>query len=440
MRPSLFTIAATKTNVIRLARFKKHGISFALSLAVVLLMLLNASNVLPLRFIDRLENFSYDLRLNLMMPRTIDERIVIVDIDEKSLKEQGRWPWPRDVLATLMDQLFDRYQINTLGFDVVFAEKDESSGLKNLEWMQQLYLKDDVNFAEALKKIKPSLDYDQIFANSIKNRKVVLGYYFQTSGDNIHVGQLPQEIFSANNFQQQDIGAVEASGYGANLAVLQKNALSAGHFNPDPDIDGITRKISVLIKYGDRYYEALSTAVARAYLQNSAMQAEFGGDSLDEGYSELEAFHLAGKRIPVDANVGMLVPYRGVQGSFNYVSASDVLNNKVPLKSLKNKIVLVGTTAPGLMDLRATPVQSNYAGVEVHANIISGILDNNIKERPAYTLGAEFLLLLLAKLMPNTTAKTAKVISVALSGLSLGKLNVSNKPANNSNKNSAPKV
>ena len=424
MRLSLFTIAATKTNVIRLARFKKHGISFALSLAVVLLMLLNASNVLPLRFIDRLENFSYDLRLNLMMPRGIDERIVIVDIDEKSLKEQGRWPWPRDVLATLMDQLFDRYQINTLGFDVVFAEKDESSGLKNLEWMQQLYLKDDVNFAEALKKIKPSLDYDQIFANSIKNRKVVLGYYFQTSGDNIQVGQLPQEIFSANNFQQQDIGAVEASGYGANLAVLQKNALSAGHFNPDPDIDGITRKISVLIKYGDRYYEALSTAVARAYLQNSAMQAEFGGDSLDEGYSELEAFRLAGKRIPVDANVGMLVPYRGVQGSFNYVSASDVLNNKVPLKSLKNKIVLVGTTAPGLMDLRATPVQSNYAGVEVHANIISGILDNNIKERPAYTLGAEFLLLLLAgllltfnlpKLSPlKATLMTLTVLAVVL--------------------------
>ena len=149
MRLSMFTKTITKIIKVRLIRFKKHGIIFALSLAVVLLMLLNASNVLPLRFIDRLENFSYDLRLNLMMPRTIDERIVIVDIDEKSLKEQGRWPWPRDVLATLMDQLFDSYQINTLGFDVVFAEKDESSGLKNLEWMQQLYLKDDVNFAEA---------------------------------------------------------------------------------------------------------------------------------------------------------------------------------------------------------------------------------------------------------------------------------------------------
>ena len=378
---------------LRAARLKKHGIIFALSLSVVVLMLLNAIDVMPLRFIDRLENFSYDLRLNLLMPRTIDERIVIIDLDEKSLKEQGRWPWGRDKMATMMDQLFDHYQINTLGFDVVFAEKDESSGLKNLEWMQQQYLKDDANFAEALDKIKPRLDYDQLFADSIKNRKVVLGYYFQTSGDTIHVGQLPPDVFSDESFQNQVVGVMEASGFGANLAVLQQNALSAGHFNPDPDIDGITRKISVLIKYGNRYYESLSTAVARAYFQNVPMQAEFEDYGSEEGYGGLEAFRLAGKRIPVDGRVAMLVPYRGIQGSFRYVSASDVLTGKAPIKSLKDKIVLLGTTAPGLMDLRATPVQSNYAGVEVHANIISGILDNNIKERPAYTQGAEFMLL-----------------------------------------------
>ena len=87
MRLSLFTKPIISTIKVRLTQFKKHGISFALSLALVLLMLLNASNVLPLRFIARLENFSYDLRLNLLMPRIIDERIVIVDIDEKSLNE-----------------------------------------------------------------------------------------------------------------------------------------------------------------------------------------------------------------------------------------------------------------------------------------------------------------------------------------------------------------
>ncbi len=411
--------SVTKFLNVCLALVKQHGVSFVLSLAIVLLMLLHASNVLPLGFIHKLENYTYDMRLNLLMPNTIDNRIVIVEIDEKSLSEQGRWPWARDKMATLVNQLFEHYQINTLGLDVVFAEKDESSGLKNLEWMQQQYLKDDAGFADALKIMKPHLDYDQIFAESLKNRKVVLGYYFQLHGDTNHVGQLPTESFSAESFENQDIDFVEASGYGANLAVLQKNALSAGHFNPEPDVDGITRKIPVLIKYGDHYYDFLAVEVARVYLQSPVLEAKFATVGADKNYAGLEAFQVADKRIPVDGEVATLIPYRGVQGSFQYVSATDVLTNKVRLESLKNKIVLVGTTAPGLMDLRATPVQSNYPGVEVHANVISGILDNNIKERPAYTQGVEFLLLLLAGLLltftlPNLNPLKATLLTLAV--------------------------
>jgi adenylate cyclase len=205
---------------------KQHGISFALSLGIMLLMLLHASNALPLAFVHQLENYSYDLRLNLLMPRTLDSRIVIVDIDEKSLAEQGRWPWGRDKLALMMDRLFDDYQINTLGFDVVFAEKDESSGLKNLERMQQDFLKDNVGFADALKIIKPKLNYDQIFADSLKNRKIVLGYYFQTNGDNNKIGQLPAEIFSADSFENNEIGKTRTR-QGTLIQSLTKMALLA---------------------------------------------------------------------------------------------------------------------------------------------------------------------------------------------------------------------
>jgi adenylate cyclase len=402
-----------------LAVVKQHGISFALSLAVLVFMLLHASNVLPLNFVHKLENYTYDMRLNLLMPNTIDNRIVIVDIDEKSLIEQGRWPWGRDKMAQLVNQLFATYEINTLGFDVVFAEKDESSGLKNLEWMQQRYLKDDVGFADALKIVKPQLDYDQIFAESLKNRKVVLGYYFQIHGDTNHIGKLPAETFTAESFENQPISFVEASGYGANLEILQQSAYSAGHYNPEPDADGIMRKISTLIKYQGNYYDSLAVAVARAYLQNPVMVAKFATTGVGEDYAGLEAFQMAGKRIPVDGEVATLVPYRGVQGSFKYVSATDVLNNKVRPESLKNKIVLVGTTAPGLMDLRATPVQATYPGVEVHANMISGILDNNIKERPAYTQGLEFLLLLLAGLLLALTLPSLNPLKATLMTLGI---------------------
>ena len=413
-----------------LSIIKLHRVSFALSLLIIVLMLLHASDVMPLRFVHKLENYSYDVRLNWLMPNTIDKRIVIVDIDEKSLIEQGRWPWGRDKMAILVNQLFITYEINTLGFDVVFAEKDESSGLRNLEWLQQQYLKDDARFGAALETIKPQLNYDQIFADSLKNRKVVLGYYFQTSGDTNHVGQLPPANFSEKDFTNkgyinQLIAFTEASGFGANLPVLQQNALAAGHFNPQPDADGITRKIALLIKYGDQYYDSLATAVARVYLQNQALQAKFATIGADKDYAGLESFQLAGKRIPVDNEVATLIPYRGAQGSFQYVSATDVLNNKIRPEILKNKIVLVGTTAPGLMDLRAAPVQSNYPGVEMHANMISGILDNNIKARPAYTQGAEFMLLLvigllLALFLPILNPVKATLLTIAVLAAVLG--------------------
>lgn len=397
---------------------KQHGMRFALSIAIIVLVLLHISGGLTIGFIQKLENFSYDMRLNLLMPRTLDNRVVIVDIDEKSLKEQGRWPWGRDKSAQLVNQLFDYYHINTLGFDVVFAEKDESSGLKNLERMQQQYFKSDAQFASALEKIKPQLDYDQTFADSLKNRNVVLGYFFNNTDEN-RVGLLPKPTFGHNSFGAKSIDFVEAAGYGANLTVLQNAALTAGHFNPEPDTDGISRKVSVLIKHNHQYYDALAIAVARAYFNNAPLKAEFASLGVSKKYAGLESFNLAGKEIPVDDKVAMLIPYRGLQGSFQYVSATDVINQKVPLASLKDKIVLVGTTAQGLMDLRATPVQNVYPGVEVHANIIAGILDNNIKARPGYVRGAEFLFvflagLLLAFTLPALNPLKATIMSVVV--------------------------
>ena len=93
----------------------------SLSLVLMLVFVLNAAGVLHLGFVDRMENFAYDVRLNMTMPGTQDKRIVIVDIDERSLLEQGRWPWSRNRLATLVDKLFDDYKIRVLGFDVEAA-------------------------------------------------------------------------------------------------------------------------------------------------------------------------------------------------------------------------------------------------------------------------------------------------------------------------------
>ena len=127
-------------------RFSRHWPRIFITLVPLLFALLHASGVLRLGLLNRLDNIVYDARLSATMPRTLDERIVIVDVDEKSLSEVGRWPWSRHKLATLVDELIDRQKVVLIGFDVVFAEADDSSGLKRLTQLAQTELRDQPGF------------------------------------------------------------------------------------------------------------------------------------------------------------------------------------------------------------------------------------------------------------------------------------------------------
>ena len=376
---------------------KKYILRITICLMLVTLFLLNAAGVVRLNFMRQLELWSYDQRLRLTLAGGQDERIVIVDIDEKSLAEIGRWPWSRNVVARMVDQLFDRYGVAVVGFDVVFAEADTSSGIRELEALSRGALRANSDFKKVLDQSREHLDYDSLLASRFKGRSVVLGYYFSgdSGGKNRTSGALPSPVIAKGSFDSLRSTIPQKTGYGANIAVLQKSAVLAGHFNPDPDQDGVTRRIPMLQEYKGNYYESLSLAILRAM---------FGGPALVPGFppgreSMLEWLQVADLRIPVDASAGALIPYRGTQGSFPYYSAADILGGTVPAKALEGAIVLVGTTAPGLMDLRSTPVGAVYAGVEIHANMISGILDQNIKHAPHYTLGAELVSLALGGLL-----------------------------------------
>lgn len=372
---------------------KKHALLIAVGLAFVFLFIGNAAKLYELGFVSFMEAKLYDTRLRLTLPNTVDESIVILDIDEKSLKEEGRWPWSRDKLALLMDKLFDKYGIAVVGFDVVFAEKDNSSGLKVLQELGQNQLKNVSQFQSVLAQIKPQLEYDNRFASKLKKRNIVLGYYF--NGSQNTSGALPGPVFAAGSFKGRPIKFNHWSGYGANLSEFQSNAASAGHFNPIVDFDGVVRRVPMIVEYGGAYYESLSLAVVRTVLGSPDIVPGYGTGSDDKDYAGLEWLGVGDFRIPVDSEVSALVPYRGGRATFKYVSVTDVLNERIPLADLKNKIILVGTSAPGLMDMRATPVDEVYPGVEVHANMISGILNQSIKSSPPYIMGAEVMLLLI---------------------------------------------
>ncbi len=394
---------------------KKHAVPIAIGVAMLLVFLLHAAKVVNIPLIQHIEAISYDARLRLTMPKTLDRRIVIVDIDEKSLAEEGRWPWGRDKLATMLDRLFDQYHATVVGFDVVFAEKDESSGLKVLEQLSQEDLKNIPQFQASLTQLRPQLDHDSIFAQKLASRPVVLGYYFTNNEDRVS-GQLPVATFPSGSFKGSNTAFVGATGYGANLPEFQKAAHSAGHFNPLTDFDGVARRVPMLMEYRGAFYESLSLAMFRTLSGNSAIQAVFEEGAGNIGDS-LEWLRVGKLKVPVDENISALVPYRGKQGSFPYISATDVLHGRISAQELGGAIVLVGTTAPGLMDLRSTPVGAVYPGVEVHANLIAGMLDRNIKQKPAFIMGAEITEMLLLGLLLAFTLPLLSPVKASLTTL-----------------------
>jgi adenylate cyclase len=407
----------------------KHWQRIAVTLIPLVFALLHAMGVVPIGVLQRLDDIIYDARLRVTMPGTMDDRVVIIDIDEKSLAEVGRFPWGRNKLAHLVDILFDQQKVALLGFDIVFAEPDDSSGLGRLGELARNEFKDQPGFADRVRQLQPALDYDAIFAHALENRAVVMGYYFTSSDrDGRTAGTLPAPVLSNADVKGRDVPAFSWSGYGSNIAPLAMAAPLAGHFNPVADGDGVMRSLPLLAEYKGQYYESLTLAMFRRL---------FGSPTVLLGYSDEEWFSRdfqgldrivlnQGKTslsIPVDSNVATLVPFRGPGGakggSFRYVSAADVLAGRLPDASLKDKIILVGTTAPGLQDLRVTPVGAAYPGVESHANLIAGWLDGTVTLKPDYAMGYDVFVLILAGLLlavglPLLSAPRAVILSVVV--------------------------
>lgn len=405
----------------------KHWRRVVVTLIPLVFVLAHALSLMPLVVLQRLDEIIYDTRLRATMPATLDPRIVIVDIDERSLAQVGRWPWARNQLARLVDELVARQQVALVGFDMVFGEADEYSGLKQLQQLARKELSNQPAFLEQLAKLQAQLDYDALFAKSLQNRPVVLGFYLTSDRDGQRSGTLPAPAFDAAVLRGRDIAFTRWNGYGANIEALARAAPAAGFFNAIADSDGVLRSVPLIAEYQGRHYESLSLAMLRRISGAPGIELGFPAERMvADSYQGLASVILRPPgapafAIPVDDRVAALVPYRGAGGpnggSFRYVSAADLLAQRLAPAELRGKIVLLGTTAPGLFDLRTTPVAKVYPGVEVHANMISGLLDGRVLTRPDYALGFEVLMLLLlglsfALLLPRLSALRAVLVSL----------------------------
>lgn len=325
--------------------------------------------------LSALDSRGVDSMFRLRGPVATTDSVAIVDIDEKSLNALGQWPWSRDVIARLVINIRDA-GAKVIGFDVVFAEEDRTS--PHLVLGRLIKQAPQAVVMSELESIRndESLDHDMLFGKAVASMPSVLGYVFLTKNDGLK--NLFDVPFPSINLRSapENIPFDELSLIPAYRAIVNVPAvaqsMSEGFFNFFPDTSGMVRKVPLFISMDGIPYPSLALEMLRLGLGENAavlhisqrVQAEKKGVL---GVSIGEYF------IPSDDFAQMTINFRGPVGTFPYVPAIDIIEGR-KFRHLKDKYVLLGTTAAGLHDLRSTPFSTIYPGVEIHATIIDNFL------------------------------------------------------------------
>ena len=336
---------------------------------------------------------------------------MIVDIDEKSLKKQGRWPWSRNKLAKLVQHISANNPA-VIALDIVLSEAE----INPISQLDEQLISLDKTLPNWLNELKSKLDADSFFSNTIKNKEVVLGYPFH-SKLMTQSGKLPQTSVSSDIENIELLTAINMRGYTANLKKFTDNVAGSGFFSISPDRDGSVRRAPIVAIYHDQVYPSLALEAARIYLleDNIQLHSEEIGDA-----KTVTHISLGKTKIPTDAQGQILIPYVGKRGHFDYISANDILNNKKIFTELENAIVLIGTSAQGLTDLRPTPLQASFPGVEIQANILHGILNPEIiAYSPDWTEGATILWLVVLTMIMIFLYPVLQPLQLVFSGVTL---------------------
>ncbi|MCG3671619.1 CHASE2 domain-containing protein [Aliarcobacter butzleri] len=352
-------------------KIKKFSIYFVLSLS--LSIFLSTIYIFFPSLPDSLDNRLRDYLFTIRGELPHNQNVVIVDIDETSIKSLGQWPWSRDKLAKILENL-TLANVGIVGLDIVFAEEDRTSPHKILQDLK-IYKKDVPN-------------YDLEFANVVENSPVILGYQFDlVKKDNVNakVPQIPA-IFIEKDKPQDKSYLIEAYNTILNIPQIQDRAYSSGFFNNIPDDTGIIRSVPLVISYDDTIYSSLALEVIRVINGTQKVVVQYD----ENGISNIVLDDIS---IPTDRYGRMLINFRGPERSFKYISAIDIYNNSFDKSEIDGKIVLIGTSAAGLFDLRATPFDSIFPGVEVHANIIDNILMQDFIYKASWLDGANILII-----------------------------------------------
>lgn len=369
-------------------KLTKHTlVGFLITLLFISLQLFPPKNFYL--FNERLEGMAYDTRLLFTLPeapREYDEKVVIIDIDEKSMLEQGRFPWSRIKLALLVDNLIAAGVVVT-AFDIFFAEP-QVNPIDEIEQQVPQFL----SLLENEKKhIKDQVDADLQFARTLEGSDVVLGFLL----NNTQLKRVSSDTKTSvmwREEQQRNSPIRPFRSIIGNIDILENAANGSGFINAHPDSDGFIRKTSLVNRVGDTLYPSLALEAARLYMLADTVETK--SNKLTD-LTMLSGIKLLHTLIPTNEYGQIYIPYKGPAHSYPYYSATDVITGKINKNELAGKVAFIGTSAIGLADLRATPVGLQYPGVEIHANVFEALMHPEIiPYKPNWSLGASLLIML----------------------------------------------
>ena len=362
---------------------------------------------------ESLEYKFYDLGSNLK-EKVSNSPIVIVAIDDDSIANMGRWPWPRGYIAQMID-LLNKYEAKVIGVNIIYSESDFNQGLlevrdiiKNMESDPGLMKNKQVSVIySSLKESEKKLDNDAFLSSAIgESKKVVLPLVFIIGTSVSNSGaDIPDYLKQNSASLATREGSTSAREIIPPIPDFATKALALGHINVMADTDGTVRSEPLLIYYEGRAYPSLGLQLTLKYLNFDIKDVSMDGGLM-----------FGNNTIPLSDKGKMLVSF---SKSFPYFSFYDVISNKAPPDAFKNKIVIIAQSAIGLGAMQATPIGSNVPSWGIIANVVDNILNNNYIVRPAWAFPFEigvivFFGLFLSVAIPRLKAKISAIASLII--------------------------
>lgn len=325
--------------------------------------------------INHLDHLIYDQMVQLNgRPHPTNPQVVIIDIDDYSVQREGRWPWPRNKMADLVNKLKQKGVV-TIGLDIVMADPEVNSALILSQDLNKLPTKlnsEEEQLRSLLLKIAPQVDHDQMFADSLLDHNVVLGYLFHNNKQ-VRKGVLPPPLSTPQSqvLYRDNLSLHQFKGYDGCLKLFLDASTQAGSVTNLPDSDGVIRHGLMVESYKNELYASSALSIAMNYLLVEQV-------ILKTQQNKLYGIQIGGVFIPTNPFGQILIPFWGQPGTLIYYSATDILQDKITANELQGSIAVIGSTMILLGDLHESPAAQLFPGVEMVGNMIQGIISQQL--------------------------------------------------------------